>query len=318
MALIEAPTGDQVGAHPRRIEAGEVDAFTFGVAGVSVDYVRTDEGTGPAISTQVGSPNLLFSTGSLGFSAKAQSEVPVDRVVFAYIRAAPPGLRWNGVDLADHDVVVLAPGTAFLGNEPAGLHASFLVVSTDTLARTAADLHRTAVDLRTSQLPATKGSAALSLAAEINAAATGIDHLIGGPAEQRLLEAAVRVVSGGEWAELHGLRRLDSPTIVGECIEFTQATYTPTPSIAQLCRAAHVSESRLREAFVDVFGLPPSQYFRFRQLSRFREALAAASPRSATVTDIAFSLGITQLGRAAGRYRVTYGELPSETLRRVS
>lgn len=318
MALTAAPIGESIGALPRRVEAYEVDGFTLGVAGVSVDYVRTDEGIGPATSAQVGSSDLLFSTGKLGFSAKAQSEVPSDRALFALMDVAPPGLRWNGVDVNSGDLIVLPPGTTFLGNEPAGVVASVLVVPTDVLGRTAADLRRGAVKLHAPQLPVMKSMAARSLAIEIRTAAADIDHLIGEPAEQRLLEGAVRVLSGGDGTELRGMRRLDSVTIVGDCLEFATSAHVPTPSIAQLCRVAHVSESRLREAFVDVFDLPPSRYFQVRQLSLFREALVAASPRAATVTAVAFSLGITQLGRAAGRYRVTYGELPSATLRRVS
>jgi hypothetical protein len=45
------------------------------------------------------------------------------------------------------------------------------------------------------------------------------------------------------------------------------------------------------------------------------DALCAANPRTTTVTDIATAYGFFELGRFAGRYRNTFGEVPSRTLR---
>ncbi len=66
-------------------------------------------------------------------------------------------------------------------------------------------------------------------------------------------------------------------------------------------------------------GVPPSSYFRLRVLARLRELLLSADPRHDTVTALAASLGLTQFGRVAGRYKALYGETPpSQTLRRSS
>ena len=47
--------------------------------------------------------------------------------------------------------------------------------------------------------------------------------------------------------------------------------------------------------------------------------MRAASFRAGTttVTDVAMMFGFFELGRFAGRYRHTYGEVPSETLRQA-
>ena len=58
------------------------------------------------------------------------------------------------------------------------------------------------------------------------------------------------------------------------------------------------------------------QYFQYRLLSRLRDELVQADPAVESVTRIASSLGVTQLGRIAGRYRRLFDELPSDTLRR--
>ena len=88
------------------------------------------------------------------------------------------------------------------------------------------------------------------------------------------------------------------------------------PSIAQLCRVAHVSERRLRKAFVDTFGVPPSRFFRLRGLNKVRRQLT--TERSGlTVGATALDAGFGNLGRFASEYSRVFGELPSETLRRA-
>ena len=54
------------------------------------------------------------------------------------------------------------------------------------------------------------------------------------------------------------------------------------------------------------------------RLRAARAALRAAAPGTTTVTDVAMSYGFFELGRFAGRYRHTFGEVPSETLRHAT
>jgi transcriptional regulator GlxA family with amidase domain len=88
-------------------------------------------------------------------------------------------------------------------------------------------------------------------------------------------------------------------------------------SIALLSRMAGVSDRTLRSAFHDVLGLSPKRYATWQRLQAARDALAAADPRTTTVTDIATSYGFFELGRFAGQYRHAFGEVPSRTLHHV-
>jgi transcriptional regulator GlxA family with amidase domain len=88
-------------------------------------------------------------------------------------------------------------------------------------------------------------------------------------------------------------------------------------TMAQLSRLAGVSERTLRAAFHDVLGRSPKQFAIAQRLRAAREALRAADPETTTVTDIATAYGFFELGRFAGRYRETFGEAPSQTLRQV-
>ena len=89
-------------------------------------------------------------------------------------------------------------------------------------------------------------------------------------------------------------------------------------SIAELSRAAGVSERTLRNAFHDVHGLSPKQYLIRHGLEEAHSALLQAHGARGAVTHVATDCGFYELGRFAGAYRELYGELPSDTLRHHS
>ena len=106
---------------------------------------------------------------------------------------------------------------------------------------------------------------------------------------------------------------IDSRRVVHVCIDLAHAMER-IPSIGEMCLAAHVSERRLREAFVQEFSQPPSRFFRDWALHHARLRLLAGEPPHVTVTGTAQDLGFFHLGRFAGHYRAVFGEKPSVTL----
>jgi transcriptional regulator GlxA family with amidase domain len=57
-------------------------------------------------------------------------------------------------------------------------------------------------------------------------------------------------------------------------------------------------------------------YLRDLRLRGVHEELKEALPGTRTVEGIAYGWGVVHLGRFAASYRQTFGEVPSETLRR--
>ena len=86
--------------------------------------------------------------------------------------------------------------------------------------------------------------------------------------------------------------------------------------VADLCRVACVSERTLRDAFRRIRGISPHRHLRAHRLTQARRALLSAEAGRGTVTQIAMRFGFLELGRFAVDYRSTFGERPSETLRR--
>jgi transcriptional regulator GlxA family with amidase domain len=109
--------------------------------------------------------------------------------------------------------------------------------------------------------------------------------------------------------------RVPHSEIVDRVDSFLRDNLGEPVTMSHLSRVAGVSERTLRAAFHAIVGISPKQHIIRRRLQAARAALRAAVPGSATVTDIAMSYGFFELGRFAGRYRHTFGEVPSWTLR---
>jgi AraC family ethanolamine operon transcriptional activator len=95
-------------------------------------------------------------------------------------------------------------------------------------------------------------------------------------------------------------------------------THVHTPlTLAELCGALGVNARTLRLITHEYVGIGPTQYLRLHRLNRARRALALADPRLASVGDIAAQYGFWESGRFAAVYRATFGEAPTDTLRRA-
>ena len=298
-----------------QIEAHEVDQFEMAIAGLQLDLVRTDKGIGPCRMTCAGSEDAMVSAGSMGFSAFTRTTIPDDCAVFLLVTAAPPGSAYCGVDLDLGQLHFYAPGTSFVGINPAGLGASILVVPTASIKSAAALLEIGDPNIAWSTDPLQGGPAVEGLRAMLTRL-TATPEMLEDPREA---ERAKEWAAGALIADVAPQRgpapaRIDSRKIVRDAIDFVESTMTLQPTMSELCRAACASESRVRQAFVEVLDAPPTEYFRYRLLNRLRDDLLLADPITDSVTHIASSLGVTQLGRVAGRYRAVFGELPRDTL----
>src|SRR6266480_4659171 len=111
---------------------------------------------------------------------------------------------------------------------------------------------------------------------------------------------------------------LSHPIVVRRALDVVAARAGESFVIADLCRAAGVSERTLRNAFHDVYGLSPKQYLVRQGLVEARNALLLARGTRGAVTQVATECGFFELGRFAAAYRLLFGERPSDTLRRIS
>ena len=90
-----------------------------------------------------------------------------------------------------------------------------------------------------------------------------------------------------------------------------------SPTMADLCEVAQVSERTLEYAFQERYKMTPTNYLRFYRLNGAHKALRAADPASTTVTKVATDWGFWHFGDFASYYRKVFGQRPSDTLKKT-
>jgi len=113
-----------------------------------------------------------------------------------------------------------------------------------------------------------------------------------------------------------GRPRLNRAEIIRNAMAVIEASQT-MPTAQELARHVGVTDRTLLRTFQESYGVPPKKYLMLRELQNIHRVLRAGPPHHATVTDVLSRSGIWDFGRFASRYRRHYGELPSETVRRV-
>ncbi|MEV7664060.1 helix-turn-helix domain-containing protein [Paenarthrobacter sp. NPDC089316] len=104
--------------------------------------------------------------------------------------------------------------------------------------------------------------------------------------------------------------------LVRECRELLERHAFEELSVPDIAECLGVSVRTLQTALRAETGATPSDLLRSIRLDRAREMLLEASPREQSVTAVAELCGFTHQGRFSALYLKTFGELPSESLRR--
>jgi AraC-like DNA-binding protein len=137
------------------------------------------------------------------------------------------------------------------------------------------------------------------------------------PASQRASEALIiDLLRAIETADTPVDRRMAPETRVGIAEEFMRAHSDQPLTVEEIARAADVGPRALQIAFRALRGTSPRAMLAALRLERARERLMEPSATE-TVTDIALDSGFLHFGRFAAAYRARFGEVPSETIRRV-
>ena len=106
--------------------------------------------------------------------------------------------------------------------------------------------------------------------------------------------------------------------IVDQFIEVASANLETAARITDLCDAAGISQRTLSRAFRAILDTTPSHHFHALRLEQVRLSLLSAHANNQTVTQAAMRFGFQEFGRFAKDYRATFGESPSDTLRRAN
>ena len=106
------------------------------------------------------------------------------------------------------------------------------------------------------------------------------------------------------------------PRDVVRALEWSRAHLDEPVRLEALARIAGVPPRTLETHFMRFLGMTPLGWVRQARMAHARRTLLA-SEGQVTVSDVALRCGFSQLGRFAAQYAGRFGELPSETLRRI-
>ena len=112
------------------------------------------------------------------------------------------------------------------------------------------------------------------------------------------------------------LARPASVRIARACESYASQMRYHSVTLADLCRVAGASERRIRHAFIECHGVPPTAFLRSAALDQVRRVLLKGPSSRDVVSRAATDFGFHHLSRFAEQYRALFGELPSTTVAR--
>jgi len=258
---------------------------------------------------------------TFGIPVQTSLEMPGSTgIVTAPLHLPGEPTRWSGTEIRPGHIGAVGPRRCSEALTPAGTDALMVFFSSSALVETG---HRLGLDADPARLcgplPRTRDVvqsidrlAAVVAGDDDSSSAVDVDIEV-----ERLLDGLAYAATDPDLREDRGRLPFHiSERIVAAAVELADAHPHRPPTMTQMCTVTGKSERRVRDAFYQVKGMPPSTYFQLRSLTRARRVLTAASPEDDTVTDIAYRLGFIHLGRFSLRYRRAFGESPVRTLRR--
>jgi AraC-like DNA-binding protein len=300
-----------------RTVTDEVENYNSTVAGIDIEAVRAGPGGGPTQILAATGNRFTFTSSKLGFPMLSRTTIPDHMVVMAYIQSTPPGSRWCEIDLEPGAIIVESPGCEHTARNRAGLDFMFAIAVQEQIERYANQLGLSIKIPRNGEahlVAKTPKTGPVAQAFSEFARCAGTGEYPSAVREDDVLRAMTHALSEQDRVRQIGCTKwIDSRRVVHACIDYAHMI-DRIPPISELCLAAHVSERRLREAFIQEFDLPPSRFFKIWALDEAHRRLSHNATTHETVTDIAVHLGFDHLGRFSHRYKEIYGQTPSTTL----
>ncbi|EIJ46304.1 AraC family transcription regulator protein [Herbaspirillum sp. GW103] len=259
-------------------------------------------------------------------------EAPRDQICFAFPIAAPGAAHVQGREADDKSILFLQGGEEFMFHMP---------MDTDLLSLT---FDRDLFEEHLHQMPDPDRISALLRQPVIKVPPKGLRAC-----RERLLNIfshSMLQIDDGQWqADAHAQQReqaLES-SLLGEllgllsapdCDPVRQMSTTRSyiveklhrqaivdaanvPSIFEVCQRLQVSRRTVQNSFQTVAETTPLNYLRCVRLNGVRRELLSTTNQESSIGDIASRWGFFHLSHFAEDYQELFGELPSQTARRV-
>jgi len=259
----------------------------------------------------------VFQEGGANFY---EAEAPADHVTLALELPASSSISYNGVPIGK-GLAVARPGRAIATHSSDVCRYCCLVVPLDRFFEWVdrfdpSQIERLALGADHLDVDPAKRRIALATVDRVLKAAAVGKGLRCRTQRHAMLEELIGAFVATTAQSSHGPKKVGRPKQPRERIVRRVREYLDANSscaVAEMARYAEVSERTLRSVVCEQLGISPKQLVMHRKLGDIRSALQLASADE-TVSAIAARYAVWDLGRFAQRYRVVFGEKPSETL----
>ena len=303
-----------------------VDQLAEETAGWDLDWRQLDRGPLDAPYVLIMSPDAFFTGFSFNRRFLQRGHSPPGRLTFGLLGESVGEIEWCRASADNRHLLIFNSGGDYESVSQPGFHGNTMSYSVDHLEGIACDLE---LDVDFGRFR----NVETVLEIDPTGASDLRHHLL---RIHRTTSAETSAI-GPEWirneleyeipARLLRLfatnsRQVSSPIdgfkvrAAQRARDYMENHAAEPPTIQQVSRTAGVSWRSLNYAFQELFGVTPKQYLQATRLDGARKELCRNEPKS-TVTDIANRWGFWHMGQFAADYKRQFGELPSETVRRV-
>lgn len=292
--------------------------------GWDVDFRPISRQHGPVTLHHTCGQNLMINIGELSGSTLQRGVTPKGMRTFALALGNGPDFLWQGRKVSSRELMVFnpsgdlqavtQPGTSictfsidnayiaeYLARQDCGedpLPQESLVVtlaeeSTDKLLRDMSQFNRGITLSRNHQQAHN-----LSLLLEESLSDTLLGNLMA-------RHTAINCVAPDRAAQ-----------VTSKAVAYIESHKRQLLRVSQICAALGVGQRTLELSFKKHLGISPKQFLKSMRLLGCQQQLLEADPEYCCVNQIAADWGYWHMSQFARDYQLTYGELPSHTLRR--
>jgi len=289
-----------------------------------VTLLITGSGQFRARLTQVALHALRLSATEEQLSRIAFLTVPADTVLLMFPMDGAPLPACGGVMTRSDEIMTLSPGEQVHTRTDGVSHAGAIWLPAKALVRYGRALTGApfaippAVQRWRPQPSAARHLRSLHASAIRTAVLrpeTLVDSETAHGLEQQLIHAIVECLAGGS-PDTDTRPRRRRQKIMVRFEHLLRAQPERDLHIAEICAALGVSERLLRALCAEHLGMGPIAYDRLRRMSLVRRTLRHGDGIGEMVSTVAQRFGFRSSGRFSLKYRETFGESPSATLRR--
>ena len=300
--------------------------FSHSVYSWDTDFRQLDSGSFKADLLQVDLGNFQFSHAHFNRHLIQRGCSPPNLYTFAIPANSSQRIIWRGKELPENGIMVYSPGMEIDGTTWPGFNIYTFSLPPEMLENHSRMFDCSEIlDLVCDRDVLICNSSMLKefrqwvrfFYPKIENGQTGVaEHNLPSEFNFRNLEQLLTTVASSRSVKHYTSSRSRNQALK-KAMTYISEYSQECPTVQMICQAAGVSKRTLEYAFLERFGVSPKAFLQAFRLNGVYRELRRRDPSSTSIVDVANHWGFWHMGQFAADYRKLFGELPSETLRKL-